>query len=271
MRLFVGPTRSAAFVLLMSSIAVGGASASFGAQGAVATAPAATAAALPEAATVLKRFRTAIGGEAAIRKHTTRTVTGHFELPAQGMRGELKIVAAAPDRMRLTITLPGMGDLERGYDGKVGYSLDPAVGPRILDGPELEELKYSADFYDDLRDPAKYASAVVVSQGLFEGEDCYEVKLVRKSGFTYHEYFSVKTGLLTGVKMNVTSQMGTVPVTTVHSEYKAFGGVMTPTVTRQKMMGLESVTTIDAMTFEPVDAHAFALPSAIAALAAQTK
>ena len=229
------------------------------------------AAALPDAAAVLKKYRNAIGGESAIKKHTARTVIGHFELPAQGMKGDLKILAAAPDRMKLTITLPGMGNLERGYDGKVGYSLDPAVGPRILDGPELEELKYSADFYDDLRDPSKYASAIVVAQGPFEGEDCYEVKLVRESGFTYHEFFSVKTGLLTGVKMNVTSQMGTVPVTTVHSEYKAFGGVMTPTVTRQKMMGLESVTTIDAMTFEPLDARAFALPAAIAALATQAK
>ena len=111
----------------------------------------------------------------------------------------------------------------------------------------------------------------MVSQGPFEGEDCYEVKLVRKSGFTYHEFFSVKTGLLTGVKMNVTSQMGTVPVTTIHSEYKAFGGVMTPTITRQKMMGLESITTIDTMTFDAVDAKAFALPDAIAALAAPAK
>jgi len=73
------------------------------------------------------------------------------------------------------------------------------------------------------------------------------------------------------VKMNVTSQMGTVPVTTVHSEYKAFGGVMTPTVTRQKMMGLESITTIDSMTFDRLDANAFSLPDAIAALAAQAK
>src|SRR5262245_553632 len=63
------------------------------------TEAAATAATLPDAAVVLKKFRTAIGGEAAIRKHTARTVTGHFELPAQGMKGELKIVAAAPDRM----------------------------------------------------------------------------------------------------------------------------------------------------------------------------
>lgn len=266
MSLVVPTVRSAPLLLVVSFIALCG---SRPAAQAAAPAPAVTTVALPDAAVVLKKFRTAIGGEAAIRKHTARTVTGHFELPAQGMKGQLRIVAAAPDRMKLTITLPGMGDLERGFDGNVGYSLDPAVGPRILEGPELDELKYSADFYDDLRDPAKYASAVVVSQGPFEGEDCYEVKLVRKSGFTYHEFFSVKTGLLTGVKMNVTSQMGTVPVTTVHSEYKTFGGVMTPTVTRQKMMGLESITTIDAMTFEPVDAKAFALPDSIAALAAQ--
>jgi zinc protease len=267
---FVMSARRSA-VLLLSIALVGLCGSNPVAQAGATTAPAATAEPLPDAAVVLKKFRSAIGGEAAIRKHTTRTVTGHFELPAQGMKGELKIVAAAPDRMKLTITLPGMGNLERGYDGKIGYSLDPAVGPRILEGPELEELKYSADFYDDLRDPAKYASAVVVAQGPFEGEDCYEVKLVRSSGFTYHEFFSVKTGLLTGVKMNVTSQMGTVPVTTVHSEYKAFGGVMTPTVTRQKMMGLESITTIDSMTFDAVDEKAFALPDAIAALAAQAR
>jgi hypothetical protein len=240
MRLVVPTVRSAPLLLVVSFIALCG---SRPAAQAAAPAPAVTTVALPDATVVLKKFRTAIGGEAAIRKHTARTVTGHFELPAQGMKGQLRIVAAAPDRMKLTITLPGMGDLERGFDGNVGYSLDPAVGPRILEGPELDELKYS--------------------------EDCYEVKLVRQSGFTYHEFFSVKTGLLTGVKMNVTSQMGTVPVTTVHSEYKTFGGVMTPTVTRQKMMGLESVTTIDAMTFEPVDAKAFALPDSIAALAAQ--
>ena len=266
MRLFAPRRRSPLSLLVLLAVALSGAV--MRAQGAAAAAP---AAAMPEAASVLKRFRTAIGGETAIRKHTARTVTGRFELPAQGMKGDLKIVAAAPDRMRLTITLPGMGSLARGYDGSIGYSLDPAVGPRILNGPELEELKYSSDFYDDLRDPSKYASAVVVSKGDFEGEDCYEVKLVRKSGFTYHEFFSVKTGLLTGVKMNVTSQMGTVPVTTVHSEYKAFGGVMTPTVTRQKMMGLESITTIDSMTFDRLDANAFSLPDAIAALAAQAK
>jgi hypothetical protein len=228
-----------------------------------------TKAALPPAAEILKHYRTAIGGEAAIKRHTSRTMKGTFAITAQGMKGDLRIVAAAPDRMRLSVSLQGLGELERGYDGHVGWSVDPAVGPRLLQGKELDELKHSADFYDDLHDPAKFESITVLSRGPFEGQDCYAVKLVRLSGFEYTEYFNVSTGLIAGVKMDATSQMGTVPVTTVVTEYKPFGGVLAPTVSRQKMMGLESVTTIDSVTFDPLPADAFALPPAIAALIKQ--
>lgn len=226
---------------------------------------------LPGAADVLAKYRAAIGGEENIRKHTARTVTGTFEIPAQGMRGELTVLAAAPDLMKLTITLPGLGDMQRGYNGSVGWSLDPAIGPRLLDGRELDELKHSADFYDDLHDLSKYASVTVLGKTAFEGQDCYEVKLVRASGFEYTEYFSVETGLMVGVKMNASSQMGSIPVTTSVSDYKEFGGVLAPTVTRQKMMGLESVTTITGVRYDPIDPTIFDLPPAIAALAAQKK
>jgi zinc protease len=226
---------------------------------------------LPPADEILRKYRTAIGGEEAIRSHTVRAVSGTFEIPAQGMRGELVVLAAAPDRMRLTITLPGLGEMQRGFDGKVGWSVDPAIGPRLLDGRELDELKHSADFYDDLHDASKYSSVTVVGKTMFEGQECYEVKLVRDSGFEYTEFFSVSTGLLAGVKMNASSQLGSVPVTTAVSEYKAFGGVLAPTITRQRMMGLESVTTITSVSYDAIDPKTFELPPAIAALAAQKK
>ena len=254
---------------LAAAIALG-AAVSLDAQAAPKPATAAPAA-LPTVAEVLQRYRTAIGGEAAIKKHTSRTTTGFFEITAQGMKGQLKLVALAPDKMRLTISLPGLGDLERGYDGHFGWSVDPAVGPRLLEGRELDELKHSAEFYDDLHDPAGFTSMTLVSRGPFEGEDCFEVKLVRTTGFEYTEFFNVKSGLLAGVKMNATSNMGTVPVTTSVAEYKAFGGVLTPTVSRQKMMGLESVMTITNVAFDPVDPKAFDVPPQIAALVRQQK
>jgi zinc protease len=228
-------------------------------------------AALPSAEEVLKRYRTAIGGENAIKRHTSRTIAGTFEIMGQNLKGDLKIAAAAPDSLHVTIVLPGVGNIERGYDGHVGWSLDPSVGPRLLEGKELDELKHSADFYDDLHDPKSYASITIVGQNQFEGADCYEMKLVRTSGFEYTEFFDVKTGLMAGMKMNTTSQMGTIPVVQIVGEYKTFGGVMTPTVSRQRMMGLESEMTITSITFDPVDPKSFDLPAPIAVLVKQQK
>jgi hypothetical protein len=229
----------------------------------------APAAALPSADDVLKKFRTAIGGEAAIRKHTSRSVTGTFEILGQNMRGDMKILAAAPDHLRLLITLPGVGDIERGYDGHIGWSMDAQVGPRLLEGKELDELKHSADFYDDLHDPKSYSSITVVGVSPFEGADCYEMKLVRTTGFEYTEFFNTKTGLLAGMKMNATSQMGTMPVVQVVTEYKNFGGILVPTVTRQRMLQLESQMVITDIVYDQVDAKLFDLPPQIAALVKQ--
>jgi len=36
--------------------------------------------------------------------------------------------------MLLKITLQGLGEMARGYDGQVGWAMDPAIGPRLLVG-----------------------------------------------------------------------------------------------------------------------------------------
>jgi hypothetical protein len=224
-------------------------------------------AALPSAAVVLGRHTNAVGGAAALRRHTARRVTGRFEMPAQGIGGPLEVLAAAPDRLLLRIELAGLGQMVRGFDGTVGWSIDPAVGPRVLTGAERDELRYSADFYVDLYEPAAYASMTVVERGPFEGRDCYTVKLVRPSGFEALEMFDVSTGLRAGGRMSSSSAMGTVPsVTTVLSDYKEFGGVLMATRATQRAMGLESVLTIERVEHEPLPAETFAVPPAIAAL-----
>lgn len=223
--------------------------------------------ALPSAAEVLGKHTQAIGGAAAVRKHTARRITGRFELPAQGIGGPLEVLSAAPDRLLLRIQLAGLGEMVRGYDGKVGWSIDPAVGPRLLQGAELDELRYSADFYVDLYDPATYKSMTVVERGTFDGRDCYTVKLVRPSGFEAFEMFDASSGLRAGGRMSSTSAMGTVPsVTTVVADYKDFGGVLVATRLTQRAMGLESVLTIEKVDHAPLPADTFALPQAITAL-----
>lgn len=234
-------------------------------------APVAQAAPLPSAEEILARYRAAIGGEEAIRKHSFRSVKGTFEIPAQGIKGNLSVVAAAPNSILFVVTLPGLGELQRGYDGKLAWSIDPAIGPRLLEGRELDEFRHSADFYDELHDPAKFKSITVVGRTQFEGQDVYEVKLVRDSGFEYTEFFSVESGLMVGGKLNASSHMGQTPMTSVITEYKPFDGLLLPTVTRQRTMGLEQVITVGSVSFDAVDPKTFELPPVIAALAGQKK
>ena len=82
---------------------------------------------------------------------------------------------------------------------------------------------------------------------MFEGKDSYAVKLVRKSGFELTEYFDVTSGLLNGFQLTTTSMMGKVPGTAVLDGYKTFDGLLVPTITRQKAMGIESVITFDSI------------------------
>lgn len=232
---------------------------------AIASAPAARS--LPSAGDLFARYRMAMGGESLVRKYTSRRTAGRFELPAQGIGGAFETLAAAPDRMRIRIDLAALGSMQRGYDGTAGWAVDPAVGPRLVDGAELDEMRTMADFYYDLHPPGTFVSATVVERTAFEGRDCYAVKLVRASGFEVLEYYDAQTSLLAGFRMNSTSSMGTVPsVVTVLEDYKPFGGVLTPTRARQRAMGIESVMTITSIDYEPIPAAAFTPPAEIQAL-----
>jgi hypothetical protein len=221
----------------------------------------------PTAAAVLEKYRSAIGGEAAVKKYSSRTTAGRFELPAQGIGGPFEIVAAAPDRMRMRIELPGIGAMQRGYDGKVGWAIDAAIGPRLLEGSELDEIRQTADFYYELHDPKAFASMTLLERAPFEGRDCYTIELVRQSGFKMVEYYDVSSGLLAGVRMSSSSMMGVLPnVVTVLDGYKSFGGILTPTIARQRALGIESVLTIEQIEYDNVPDSALALPADVEAL-----
>src|SRR5688500_6027180 len=64
---------------------------------------------LPPAMEILSRYTRAIGGEGAIRKYRSRRALGRFELRAQGISGPIEILAAAPNRVLIRITLGGLG------------------------------------------------------------------------------------------------------------------------------------------------------------------
>jgi hypothetical protein len=221
---------------------------------------------LPPVADVFRKYREAIGGSTAVRKHRSRRTVGRFELTAQAIGGPLEILAAAPDRLRLRMELGGLGRAERGFDGTIGWSIDPGIGPRLLEGRELDELKHSAEFYSELKEPAQFKAATVVERTTFEQKDCYAVNVVRQSGVELTEYYEVGSGLLAGSRMNSTSPMGSIPTIVVVDEYKAFDGVLMPAKVRQRAMGVEWVLTTTSVEHDTVSPEAFSPPPEVAAL-----
>jgi len=221
---------------------------------------------LPSGREVVDRYVAAIGGRAAVMKYKSTKVTGTFSVPSQGLNGTLELLTAAPDHFLLRVTLPGVGEIANGFDGTVGWMMDPMMGPMLLQGQSLTEMKIDADYYAALHDDANVKGLQTVERTVFEGTPAYKVRVERPSGGEDFEFYDVASGLLLGSTGRRTLPMGTFDVTNVLSDYKDFGGLRLPTRSRQRMMGIEQVMTIGSVEFDAVDAAAFALPPPIKAL-----
>jgi len=234
---------------------------------ALASAPAAMAQeGLPSAKDVYARYIEALGGEAALTQHTSSHITGSFSAPAQGIDGTLEIFSSAPMLLRVNIGIPGIGTVETGSDGTTFWTINPAVGPMIMEGTMLEQARQQADFYGQLHPERYVASSETVERTDFEGKPCYKLRVVTKWDEEYFELYDEATGLLAGTIRTQETPMGGVEAVTVYGDYRDFDGVTLPTQMIQRVMGMEQVMTTDSVEWDTVDPAVFALPDQIKAL-----
>jgi hypothetical protein len=191
---------------------------------------------------------------------------GTFEIRNQGLTGDLQIFAAAPDKALLRIAVTRVGDIVSGFDGTVGWILNPMTGPMVLSGAQLQQARDDADFYSDLHDASRFTSMEVVAIEDFEGRPCYRLRLVRKSGTEDVEFFDTKTALLAGSIVKRDSPLGPVSATHVVGDYRQFGDLRIPTRVVQKMVGVEQILTIQQVEYNTVDSAVFEPPAEIRAL-----
>ena len=223
-----------------------------------------TTSSLPSGRAIIDRYVQAIGGRDAVLRHTTIRSVGTFEMPAAGVKGDLLVVQAKPNKMALTMNIPGMGQMNTGFDGTTGWSINPMQGPRLLEGKELEQIREDAGPAATLRGPDRVRSAETVELTTMGGQPCYKVRIVSMSGRETFDCYSPETGLLVGMTQRQESPMGTVEVTTLFSDWKEFNGLKTATKLRQSMMGQEQVLTIDRLEFDrPEDMKAVELPEQV--------
>jgi hypothetical protein len=221
---------------------------------------------LPAARTIIDRHIKAIGGREAILAQTSTHATGVVSLPAAGITGTLEAFHAKPNKFLQRIKLPGIGDIEEGFDGTVGWSLSPLTGPTLLDGKLLEERAFDADFYEDLKAPDRYQSITTMEKTTFGERPVYKIRLLKRNGAEDFEFYDVETGLKVGTMVTRDSPMGPIQSTAVVSDYKKFGALLQPTTMKQSAMRVDMTMTISSLDYDKVDPATFAPPQQIKAL-----
>lgn len=222
--------------------------------------------ALPTAEQVLERYAKAIGGKDAFMKHKSQHAVGTVQMPAQGVSGRMDVYAARPNKLLMKMTIQGIGEFNTGFDGKVAWMSSALTGPMLLEGKMRDQIATQADFDHAIHDPADYTKMEVLGIETFNGDECYKLKLVHRTGFESTEFFSQKTGLQRGFIATQESPLGPITATTLVTDYKQFGALLMPSRIAQKAAGVETVTTMDEMEFDAVDPAVFELPPDVKAL-----
>ncbi|MCA9285471.1 MAG: hypothetical protein KDA22_09665 [Phycisphaerales bacterium] len=240
-----------------------------------ATAPDAPAAApaaedLPAVADILAKYIKAIGGEEALRSRSSRTIEAEFSIPSMSMSGNMTIRNKAPDLLVMSMNVPGLGDVRTGYDGKIAWAEDPAMGPMVIEGAQLEQMKRDADFYKELNFQKHYPTMKTTGTEELEGKNCYAVTMSDAGGSETVALFDMASGLLVGMKADAATPMGDMPTVTYLRDYTDYDGVLLPQVTETAMASMKQVIKVKSVSWDALETDAFKLPPQIKALTEKT-
>lgn len=222
---------------------------------------------LPTARAVIDRYIEVAGGKDAFLKHESVLIKGKTELAGKELAGTMTLATKKPNKMALTVDMMGIA-IKTGFDGKVGWQLNPITGPAIMEGGELRDVSRQADFFSILHEDKGFKAMENLGKTDFEGEECYKIKLVYADGSEVTEYYSVKTGLQKGFVGSQESQLGTITATSVNEEHKKFGALTLPSRVTQKMAGagLSQTMVVQSVEFDSVPDSMFEPPAEIKAL-----
>jgi hypothetical protein len=221
---------------------------------------------LPDGRSLVERHIEAIGGREAVLAQTEATVHGKFAMPAAGMSGDLTMASRPPSERVVMIELEGLGEIRSGYRPDLAWSIDPFMGPRLIEGEEFQIQVERMEPAALMRDPEYVESLETVGRTEFDGEPCYRVAVEWRSGRTSHDCYAVDSGLLIAMETTEVSPMGEAETLSLLNDYQSFGDVMMATETRIRTMGQEQLLTISEVNLDPPDEALFELPAPIQTL-----
>lgn len=217
--------------------------------------------ALPTPDQVLARYLNAMGGEAALRKITTRGAAGSIFVSTYGAYGEYREVEKAPRSFRRTFRFPGYASLDRAFDGLRAWEEGPDHGFELLSGPRLTEVRRQAEFHLPLNLRGLYPRLTVMGRGRIDEFDAIILDARTESGETDQLWFDNSTGLLLAIDSTETFANGVAQrVRYQFEDYRKVDGVPVPHQIRYESPRLIWVVTRQVAFNVPVEDSVFQPP-----------
>jgi len=188
---------------------------------------------LPSVDQIIAKYAAALGGEQAIRKVTSRVITGTQMIPT-GPGGSVPMPATierdqkAPNLV-VNVYHTSTYTISDGFDGTRAWSQD--MSGRVTEPPRLDQLraKRDADFYLPLDLKQTYTQMQVRGVARVNDHDAYVVIARPQGDMAERLYFDVQTGLLLRKWSTLPTPAGNAPFQVDYADYRDTGsGVKFP-------------------------------------------
>jgi photosynthetic reaction center cytochrome c subunit len=236
---------------------------------------------LPSVDQIVTKYVQALGGEQALRKITTRVITGTQTVPT-GPGGTVPMPAAiersqkAPNLVVSTYRTPTY-TIADGFDGTKVWTQD--LRGRVTEPGAVDQMraKRDADFYFPLDLKQTYGKMQVEGTENVNGHDAYVVTAQPQGDRQERLYFDVQTGLLLRKWSSLPTPAGDAPFQVDYDDYRDTGsGVRFPYRITTNPAGprLEPSTSVTLRVTKvqdntPLDSSKFVKPESKAAAATQ--
>jgi hypothetical protein len=224
-----------------------------------AAAPApANGAAAATADQILEKYVAAVGGADAIRKVTTRQMTG--KILAGGSETPIDVLTKAPN-MRVSIT-HSTADSFTAFDGKAGWMGTAGRPARSMSEAESAASSLDAEFYLPLRVKELYPQIRRGRPETVAGVDCEVLNGTAPGRPAVRLYFDKATGLLVRMVRYADTPLGRMPTQIDYADYREADGVKTAfRWTLSRPNGRFTIQIATAKNNLPLDDAKFAKPA----------
>lgn len=178
-----------------------------------------------------------------------KTLTSIGTISQMGNTLPISIIQKRPNKYRFDVHLND-GRITQAYDGKIGWSYNPFSGDDtlLLEGPELAQIRESADFDGILHSyRQKTLSPQLLGKVQSGSQESWKIQIKRATGEVMNFYIDSKTYLV--VKSDISLLLNRMPYVaeSVFGDFRKVGGMILPYYIQSRNGAMLTETRIDTV------------------------